>query len=161
MLIKDHKWKTNKWLIVLQVFLHWTWGLTQTLLGLFVFIATSWWCKHYWNHGNVFTVIKLKKPWGGFSLGFFTFGDYAHEDKDGKLIESELSEHEYGHTLQSILLGPVDLFVIEIPSMMWYWFFDGYRKKHSVSYYDLYCERWADKWGGVPYRGFKTKPYEL
>ena len=58
-------------------------------------------------------------------------------------------KHEQGHTKQSYILGWFYLFIIGIPSIVWAGCFNGYRRKHNVSYYAFYTERWADKLGGV------------
>jgi hypothetical protein len=58
-------------------------------------------------------------------------------------------KHEYGHSVQSAYLGPLYLFVIGIPSLIWAGFFDNWREKHNKSYYWFYTESWADKLGGA------------
>ena len=58
-------------------------------------------------------------------------------------------KHEYGHTIQSKMLGPLYLLVIGLPSLLWAWLGDNYREKHGVSYYDFYTEKWANKLGGA------------
>jgi len=55
--------------------------------------------------------------------------------------------HEYGHTWQCLLLGPLYYIVIALPSMIWCNLFAAYRKKNNVSYYKVYCESWANAWG--------------
>lgn len=78
---------------------------------------------------------------GSVSLGMFIFvTNIKHE---------ETIMHEYGHTRQSMLLGPLYLLVIGLPSFIWAGCFDNYRSKHNKSYYDFYTESWADKLGGV------------
>ena len=57
--------------------------------------------------------------------------------------------HEYGHTRQSRILGPLYLLVVGLPSIIWAGCFENYRKKHNISYYSIYPENWADKLGGV------------
>ena len=57
--------------------------------------------------------------------------------------------HEYGHTIQSRMLGPLYLLIIGLPSIIWAGCFKGYRKKHNVDYYSFATEKWADKLGGV------------
>ncbi len=55
--------------------------------------------------------------------------------------------HEYGHTRQSLMLGPLYLIVIGIPSAVW-----GYIRKivaPDMDYYQFYTEKWADKLGEV------------
>ena len=55
--------------------------------------------------------------------------------------------HEYGHTIQSIILGPFFLIVIGIPSLIWASAFQNLRKRRHMSYYWLYCEKWANVLG--------------
>ena len=80
--------------------------------------------------------------------------------------DQRLLAHEYGHTIQSLLLGPLYLPLIGLPSLLWAsvpWF-ERYRRIHRVDYYDLYTERWANHCGaryakapkGLP-AGFSTK----
>ena len=137
--------KTMKKTTQLAVFLlNCTWGILQTLIGFIgflIFIRK----EHYWYKGGVVTVIP--GGWGGISLGAFIFVG-ANVPKR-RAPASDLVNHEYGHCLQSILLGPFYLLVIGLPSIIWAGCFNDWRKKHNKSYYWLYCERWADKWGGV------------
>ena len=66
--------------------------------------------------------------------------------------------HEYGHTIQCLLLGPLYWFVVAIPSAFWCNCLKNYRIKNNVSYYKLYCESWANKWGQ---KWSKRKQYGL
>lgn len=77
----------------------------------------------------------------GLSLDSFVF---VYKDASENTIK-----HELGHTKQSRMLGPLYLFVVGIPSAIWCLCFEGYRQKHNISYYDFYCEKWADKLGEV------------
>lgn len=54
--------------------------------------------------------------------------------------------HERGHSIQSMILGPLYLLVIGLPSLLWaaIW-----RPGYGRSYYEFYTEAWADKLGGV------------
>lgn len=54
-------------------------------------------------------------------------------------------KHEYGHCIQSRILGPLYLIVIGLPSIMHAWLCRC--KNHS--YYDFYPEKWADKLAGI------------
>ena len=55
--------------------------------------------------------------------------------------------HEYGHTWQCLLLGPLYYLIVAIPSVIWCNCFAKYREKNNISYYKLYCEAWANVWG--------------
>lgn len=56
--------------------------------------------------------------------------------------------HEYGHSLQSRMLGPLYLIVVGVPSFLraswWY-----LRKLPKADYYRGYPEAWADSLGRV------------
>lgn len=56
-------------------------------------------------------------------------------------------KHEWGHTRQSLILGPLYLIIIGIPSILW----AATHKKIAPnrSYYDFPTESWANKLGGV------------
>lgn len=85
--------------------------------------------------------LYIWSPGYGLSLDKFIFvNQNASEDK---------IKHEQGHTKQSRMLGPLYLLVIGIPSVIWCHCFKEYRKKNNISYYDFYCEKWADQLGGV------------
>ena len=55
--------------------------------------------------------------------------------------------HEWGHTRQSLILGPLYLIVIGIPSIIW----AVVHKKIApdTSYFNFFTEKWADKLGGI------------
>ncbi|MBR3124190.1 MAG: hypothetical protein IKF42_01980, partial [Mogibacterium sp.] len=57
-----------------------------------------------------------------------------------------LLEHEYGHTLQSLILGPFYLLVVGAPSMLWNRlpYFRSKRKKTGKSYYSAPFEKTAN-----------------
>ena len=109
------------------------WCLPQLIIGFIVKVVTGAQKDerglYIWKYGY------------GLSLDKFIFVNRN---------ASELTiKHEQGHTKQSMMLGPLYLFVIGIPSAIWCHFFKGYRQKHNISYYSFYCEKWADELGGV------------
>ena len=79
---------------------------------------------------------------GGLSLGVFIFLSLQKADE-----RRYLCIHEYGHTVQCLLLGPLYWLIVAIPSAVWYHFFAGLRKERHIPYDKLYCERWATAWG--------------
>ena len=84
---------------------------------------------------------------GGMSLSTHIFLPF--DELEGSEWEMDYIRHEYGHTIQSRMLGPVYLLVIGLPSIIWAGCFDSWRKKHKKSYYWFYPEAWANKLGGV------------
>ncbi len=122
-----------------------TFGIIQNIIGLLMLAV----CKlngaeSEWYHNALITYID-KKNFGGVSLGMFIFinknrtGDKRHDMKI----------HEYGHTVQTMILGPLWLFVIAIPSTIWCNtpYFVKKRKAENISYYWLYCEGWSNLCG--------------
>lgn len=74
---------------------------------------------------------------GGVTLGEYIFLSTASAKK-------ELTRyHEYGHVLQSRMLGPLYLIVIGLPSII-----RAAIGKYK-DYYKFYTESWADKLGGI------------
>lgn len=68
---------------------------------------------------------------------------FSEMDKD---FRSFTIKHEYGHFVQSKILGPLYMFVIAIPSMVWNACFKSYRRRKNISYYEFYTEKWANKY---------------
>lgn len=113
-----------------------TWGLPVNLVGGIGFlICTKLKGRRYQRFGYSYIVYL---PWneGGLSLGLFIFMKDQHKSKKWTY---NTRIHEYGHTWQCLLLGPLYYIVIAIPSMIWCNCFEGYRKKNNVSYYKVYC----------------------
>ena len=129
-----------------------TWGLPQTLLGLIHFLVYLR-CPHYWYHGAVVTQWSNK---ASVSLGLFVFvtDDLPYYDRVAHTmtrpqLARRLLVHEYGHTIQSLLLGPLYLLVIGVPSTLW-GFLPGLAKKRrekGSSYFSFFTEKWANALG--------------
>ncbi len=122
-----------------------TFAIIQNLIGAAMFaVYKIRGAESELYHNAVITYIE-KKNFGGISLGIFIFinknriGDERHDTKI----------HEYGHTVQSLILGPVWLFVIALPSVVWcnLPYFRKIREEKNISYYRLYCEGWANTCG--------------
>lgn len=121
----------------LQIIL-WIWQLPQNLLGL---ILRLFYKGDRYDFRGVTYIITRDFP-GGLSLASTVFlNTYLPEVPQDWL-------HEYGHTRQSLYLGPLYLIVIGLPSLLW----ATYRKiakKSGPDYYAFYTEKWADNIGKV------------
>ncbi|MDE7280284.1 MAG: hypothetical protein K2N36_00900 [Ruminiclostridium sp.] len=123
-----------------------TYGLLQTLLGFLMFLK---YIKnpHYTFHGAIVT------EWhsgSSLSLGMFLFVSTIYKEKpETRELYDRLVVHEYGHTIQSLLLGPLYLIVIGLPSVLWAAlpFLRKRRRERKISYYSFYTESWANAWG--------------
>lgn len=129
-----------------------TWGVLQSLLGLGLFLRHRK-CAHSFYHGAVITHWQNS---GSISLGLFVFvapGPGRIPAHQGTFTKEELSSrllvHEYGHTIQSLLLGPLYLIIIGIPSFCWANLphFRKKRKQQQLSYFRFFTESWANRWG--------------
>lgn len=129
-------------LLVLYWIIQWTWGILQNLLGLYLTYKMRN-GKKEWYHGSLITYHN--EDWGGISLGMFIIMN----GKKNQKWTNETRIHEYGHTIQSLILGPLYLFVIGIPSIIWCNSkrFIEKRKNYDISYFSFYPERWANYLG--------------
>ena len=129
------------------------WGAPQSLLGLLVFLR--WRSRpHFWHHGALVTVWGAR---GGMSLGLFVFIPAAENQTARPDAPAPGSRerylhtlhHEYGHTLQSLLLGPLYLIVIGAPSWLWCNLppMRRLRREKGIPYDAAYMEHWATAWG--------------
>lgn len=114
------------------------WQLPQNLLGIILLLIYL---------PEKYIIFRTSMVWysekfpGGISLGKYIIVNEKYWEDNG---DTEL--HEYGHSIQSMWLGPLYLFVIGIPSILWaaWW-----NESRGVSYYKFYTEVLADKLGGV------------
>ena len=120
----------------------WTWGFPQTLLGFVIF------CLHRGAprrtyHGCVVTQWKNR---GSLGVGMFLF-----LSQRSFASEPQVQVHEFGHAVQSAILGPLFLPVMGIPSFLWC-NLPGPRKlrrEKGVSYYSFYTESTANRLGSL------------
>ncbi len=129
-----------------------TWGIIQSLLGLINFLMHIR-DRHYLYHGAVITEWNDKSS---VSLGMFVFvtkEPYFYDKLKDEYSKEELSKrllvHEYGHTIQSLILGPLYLIVIGIPSTLWGFLpnLSKKRKDEQISYFSFFTESWANRLG--------------
>ncbi len=111
------------------------WGFPQTAVGLAMYAAHKGWRQHGRFRSAIVT--EWNKD-AGLSLGMFIFVPRG--------VKRSLVVHEYGHTIQSLMLGPFYLPVIVLPSLLWAGLpaFERFRQNKDYSYYRLYPERWAN-----------------
>ncbi len=117
------------------------WQLPQTLVGAFMWL-------YFKILGDVEFITEknlnmaFKSGWmrGGISLGNFSF-------VSTRLSKSEesIAHEQLGHSTQSHILGPLYLFVIGLPSLIWavvYWRF-------KKCYYSFFTESWSNSAAGL------------
>lgn len=134
----------------------WTWGLPQTLAGAGLYLRHRK-DPHFNYNGARVTAWDRD---AGISLGKFIFvpeqgrkpGEGSASDggkAEPPAVSKFLLDHEYGHSIQSLILGPAYLLLVGAPSIVWNRlpYFDRKRKKTGRSYYSAVFERTANRLG--------------
>ena len=90
-----------------------------------------------------FPYIIFQCSWGiiqtlaGLIMCLISYGEKHIFYKGERLVV-----HEYGHTIQSLILGPLYFLIVGLPSVIW-----GMVKKPEQSYFSFYTEKWANHLG--------------
>lgn len=115
----------------------WTWGFPQTLLGAILYLIHTGTPRSRF-HGCAVTHWDQR---GSMSMGMFLFL--------GDTQDPRVAVHEFGHSVQSAILGPLFLPLIGLPSYLWCNLpvCRTLRQERSISYYWLYCESEANLLG--------------
>lgn len=85
----------------------------------------------------------LMKAGGAVTLGQYVFISQTYQD------QSAVIRHECGHVKQSLILGPLYLIVVGIPSILHAWLNDYIGCDEEEGYSHFYTEKWADKLMGI------------
>lgn len=117
-----------------------TWGLPQTLLGFILYLKNL---RRPRERYRLCINTHWKKS-GGISLGLFIFTPEAQT-----VNYEKIRVHEYGHTVQSLILGPLYLPFIGIISYTWanLPYFRRLRKEKRIPYTACFVEAWASRLG--------------
>lgn len=115
----------------------WIWQFPQHIVGLLILLFIKGEAKHNFNSITYYFYDPFP---GGISLGNYMI--IGHQ-------WSQTIKHEYGHAIQSRMLGPLYLFVIGLPSIIWAGLYGSVIKRTHNGYYKFYTEKWADKLGKV------------
>lgn len=124
-----------------------TWGMLLTMLGWLLSLALLFikvfsnlevnFATYYW----IYKVVIGPEYWGGFETGLMFVRDH-------KSTES-LSQHEFGHTFQNALFGPLFPILIGMPSIIRYWYQFIHKKqgKMNKAYDSIWFEDAATQCG--------------
>lgn len=124
------------------------WELPQNIIGAFLFVFFG-----VFSDSIIFDEddsLEMYSPMmrGAISLGIFQVYAYKYLGNGARYVEL-VRKHEKGHRKQSMMLGPLYLIVIGLPSLIWTALHSSIRRLGAVDYYSFYTERWADRLGGV------------
>lgn len=137
---------------IIIYFLLFIWQLPQNILGFFITIFAYSFGKigerkkiKLSNDTNLTTGALFNS---GVSLGNYIILDQKFISLSDKQL-AIIIQHELGHQKQSIILGPLYLIIIGIPSFIGniYFRFKKYPNYYAKNraYYNLPWERWADE----------------
>jgi hypothetical protein len=122
-----------------------TWGIIMTLIGVVVscvLVIAKLFLKGkitFKPYNWIYSISVGPDFWGGCELGLC----FLRDQKSG----GYLAEHEFGHTFQNCLLGPLFPFMVAIPSAIWYWFREFGWIKQEKPYDSLWFEDAATQCG--------------
>ena len=114
------------------------WQLPQNLLGVLLVLILRPERHGRYRGARLHYARRMR---GGISLGrHIILPASSFPEKDA------LKRHEWGHMRQSLLLGPLYLPLIGLPSLLWaaWW-----TPSRPTGYYTFFTERWADSLGGI------------
>lgn len=129
---------------ILKEIILYIWQLPQNLLGLILLLIYQHEKEYHKLNGRTFYYTNEMSS--GISLGNYIIMN--REDREDGM------KHEYGHTIQSRILGPFYLIIIGIFSGLGN-LYDRYFHKYwkykdsYIWYYNQPWEKWADKLGKV------------
>lgn len=125
-----------------------TWCLPQNIVGAFARIFLRG--RSFRYHGSLVTIYRCSERTanriGAFSLSCFIFIPEAWDEE----YRRRVVVHEYGHVVQSLMLGPFYLAAVGLPSVIWA---NRYQKRFTryasrgVRYTDRFPENEADRLG--------------
>lgn len=123
---------------ILKQILFWIWSQPQTLIGFIIYLLTKLFGKLTFMEYKGTRITYVGRKWGGISLGRYIF--MCNE----MMTDDKYPCHKQGHSLQSLMLGPLYLLVIAIPSLLRATYCIINRES-AATYHKFYTEAWADK----------------
>lgn len=130
--------------LFLYYLLQYTWGIIQNILGFLLYVVLSLRKKRRLR--GLFNGARILS-WdnnGSLALGRYIFiSNYIVGNPIRVIV------HEYGHTIQSCILGPFYIPIIGIPSLLWAKMpnFRRNRLRGRYTYSSFYPEKWANHLG--------------
>ncbi len=128
----------------IQLLSRWTWEIPQTVLGKAASHSRNWLGQvdNVDYYGGA-TLVNDDDPSAGVRWGF-TLGPYINSKNivaDPNV--SDIFRHEYGHTLQSRLVGPLYLTHVALPSLIGSGLEDMGINDHNREWYETQANRMA------------------
>lgn len=124
------------------------WELPQNIIGAFLFIFFAVFSDSVILDDDDSLEMYSPMMRGAISLGIFRVYAYKYLGNGARYVEL-VRRHEKGHRKQSMMLGPLYLIVIGLPSLIWAALHSYVKRLGAVDYYSFYTEKWADRLAGV------------
>ena len=136
---------------ILQAILYWilqlTWGLLMTFIGAIVVLFCIIFLKGKVHKNGYTIIVEVGNNWGGLELGAFALcGGYTTSCVDEYWFQ-HTRRHEFGHSIQNIIWGPLYPLVIGIPSAIRYWYRILTPNKEHPDYDAIWFEGQATRLG--------------
>lgn len=114
--------------------LSFTWGIMMTFLGLLILLIFLPFKKVKVYKKRLY--VPVGEFWGGITLGIIFFIEKSEPER--------IKSHEFGHTIQNAIFGPLFLILIGLPSLIraTYREFKYYRKGRQPK--TLYDDIWFE-----------------
>ena len=124
--------------------------MINTLIGIIVAIPLLILGKYKGKFCGQF-VFAIGKEWGGFSIGLTMV---VSNDCFG---DEKIMQHEFGHSIQACIMGPLFIFLVAIPSTFRYWYRVLHLTKLHSAYDDIWFEHEATYLGTQEYTKWGSK----
>jgi hypothetical protein len=124
------------------------WEVPQNILGALLLLFVYAFHRPKIEVHNLRLLIQCNL---GISLGSFVFWVKYPDNIVSKLSDAN-KFHEYGHSIQSKIFGPIYLIIIGVPSVIraiYACLFYCLKRESWNNYYLGFPENWADRLGGV------------
>lgn len=125
------------------------WELPQNILGALLFIFFAVFSDSVILDDDDSLEMYSPMMRGAISLGIFRVYAYKYLGNGARYVELVRKHEKEGHRKQSMMLGPLYLIVIGLPSLIWAALHYYVKRLGAVDYYSFYTERWADRLAGV------------
>lgn len=125
------------------------WELPQNIIGALMFIFFAVFSDSVILDDDDSLEMYSPMMRGAISLGIFRVYAYKYLGNGARYVELVRKHEKEGHRKQSIMLGPLYLIVIGLPSLVWSALHSSVRRLRTVDYFSFYTEKWADRLAGV------------
>lgn len=124
-----------------------TWGALLTIPGLLVTGFCILFLKGKVHKNGWSYIVEIGGDWGGLDLGAVALcGNYSETNT---YWFEHTRRHEFGHSLQNLIFGPLMIFIVWIPSAIRY-HYQNWRTRKGLpnkDYDSIWFEGTATRWG--------------